>query len=49
MMKNIAGALLVGLTVLTFTPTAFAGQAAQAGQARDFVGGYHVSATDDCA
>ena len=49
MMKNIAGALLVGLTVLTFTPTAFAGQAAQAGQAREFVGGYHVTATDDCA
>ena len=38
MMKNIAGALLVGLTVLTFTPTVFAGQAAQAGQARQFVG-----------
>ena len=49
MMKNIAGALLVGLTVLTFTPAAFAGQAAQAGQAREFVGGYHVTATDDCA
>ena len=49
MMKNIAGALLVGLTVVTFTPTAFAGQAAQAGQAREFVGGYHVTATDDCA
>ena len=49
MMKNIAGALLVGLAVLTFTPTAFAGQAAQAGQAREFVGGYHVTATDDCA
>ena len=49
MMKNIAGALLVGLTVLTFTPAAFAGQAGQASQARGFVGGYHVTATDDCA
>ena len=49
MMKNIAGALLVGLAVLTLTPTAFAGQAGQANQAREFVGGYHVTATDDCA
>ena len=38
MMKKIAGAFLAGLTAMMITTTAFAGQ---------FVGGYHISMTDD--
>ena len=40
MMKKIAGAFLAGLTAMMITTTAFAGQ---------FVGGYHISTTDDCS
>ncbi len=40
MMKKIAGTVLAGIAAMMLTTTAFAGQ---------FVGGYHLAVTDDCA
>lgn len=40
MMKKIAGTILAGIAAMMITTTAFAGQ---------FVSGYHLALTDDCA